>query len=570
MLLTELYNFGQQVGVPYGFVSNKKLNFLITISSDGDFLDVSPLEKLGQNLLLTASVRGANVAPNFLHDSLDYILGKKGVNVKGKIETKKNEEANMAIRHAEFINLHKNIYELFNNPYLKAINLFYEKNQSEKLNEKLNSLNYDNTSGWFGFRILDGDDYVRPHEDKKLIEFYSNFLLNRTISDNKKGQCSITGKIDQPLVSTSVKKIKGLPNSQPTGSSIYSNNFSSVESFGLKQLNSSRISQEADYKITNALEYLLDNSKHNMKLYDLNKVYVFWTDEPINEQFDPLRFFNSKINVEDVKNFLTDWKANKNKLENVSEANCSLIEIDTSTTRPFFKFFNFKESEIKNNLEKWFKTIECEYGNFRYFSIFNLVESIDNNSSYSKKIKQDLFGMMFFSRKPSNYLKVQINKENFCFAGPFTTNKRKELSHKKMALINACLGYSNMETINYAYNYGKILAFADNLQYKALDNVNVTISQKFYRGSNPKQAFKELDSKIRVYLNMIKKDKKGLGFYFEGKYNEIISQFFNGDTLLLPSKFNDDEQLWKAKGFYDERLNKTSSEEKNIDALVEN
>jgi len=570
MLLTELYNFGQQVGVPYGFVSNKKLNFLITISSDGDFLDVSPLEKLGQNLLLTASVRGANVAPNFLHDSLDYILGKKGVNVKGKIETKKNEEANMAIRHAEFINLHKNIYELFNNPYLKAINLFYEKNQSEKLNEKLNILNYDNTSGWFGFRILDGDDYVRPHEDKKLIEFYSNFLLNRNISDNKKGQCSITGKIDQPLVSTSVKKIKGLPNSQPTGSSIYSNNFSSVESFGLKQLNSSRISQEADYKITNALEYLLDNSKHNMKLYDLNKVYVFWTDEPINEQFDPLRFFNSKINVEDVKNFLTDWKANKNKLENVSEANCSLIEIDTSTTRPFFKFFNFKESEIKNNLEKWFKTIECEYGNFRYFSIFNLVESIDNNSSYSKKIKQDLFDMMFFSRKPSNYLKVQINKENFCFAGPFTTNKRKELSHKKMALINACLGYSNMETINYAYNYGKILAFADNLQYKALDNVNVTISQKFYRGSNPKQAFKELDSKIRVYLNMIKKDKKGLGFYFEGKYNEIISQFFNGDTLLLPSKFNDDEQLWKAKGFYDERLNKTSSEEKNIDALVEN
>lgn len=570
MLLTELYSFGQQVGVPYGFVSNKKLNFLITISSDGDFLDVSPLEKLGQNLLLTASVRGANVAPNFLHDSLDYILGKKGVNVKGKIETKKNEEANMAIRHAEFINLHKNIYELFNNPYLKAINLFYEKNQSEKLNEKLNILNYDNTSGWFGFRILDGDDYVRPHEDKKLIEFYSNFLLNRNISDNKKGQCSITGKIDQPLVSTSVKKIKGLPNSQPTGSSIYSNNFSSVESFGLKQLNSSRISQEADYKITNALEYLLDNSKHNMKLYDLNKVYVFWTDEPINEQFDPLRFFNSKINVEDVKNFLTDWKANKNKLENVSEANCSLIEIDTSTTRPFFKFFNFKESEIKNNLEKWFKTIECEYGNFRYFSIFNLVESIDNNSSYSKKIKQDLFDMMFFSRKPSNYLKVQINKENFCFAGPFTTNKRKELSHKKMALINACLGYSNMETINYAYNYGKILAFADNLQYKALDNVNVTISQKFYRGSNPKQAFKELDSKIRVYLNMIKKDKKGLGFYFEGKYNEIISQFFNGDTLLLPSKFNDDEQLWKAKGFYDERLNKTSSEEKNIDALVEN
>lgn len=571
MLLSELYKFGEQVGIPYGFVSNKKLNYLITITKNGEFVDVSPLDKNSQSLTLTFSVRGNNPVPNFLHDSLDYISGKKAVNNKNKNDkVKKNEEKDLATRHAEFIKLHKHLSEINDSFCLKAIALFYEKGEVNQFNDKLDSLNYENTSGWFGFRIQDGDNYIRPHEEKDLINFYSDFLLQKKSSSNKIGQCSITGKNNQPLISISSKKIKGLPNSQLTGSSIYSNNFTSVEAYGLKQLDSSYISQDADLKITNAFEYLLNNSNHNLKLYDLNKTYVFWTDEPINEQFNPFKFFSGNINSEDIKSFLSDWKANKNKINDVSEANCSLIEICTGTTRPIYKLHHFTESEIKNNLELWFETIESEHGKFRYFSIYNLAKSIENHSSYDKKIKQDLFDMMLFHKMPSKYLVAQINKINFSFAGPFQTKERKYLSHEKMAIINACLGYSNMKTNNYAYNYGKLLAFADNLQFKALNAVNLTISQKFYRGVNPKQSFRELDNKIKVYINMIKKDKKGLGFYFEGKYNEIISQFFNGDTLLLPTKFNDDEQLWKAKGFYDERLNKASSEEKEIENLEMN
>lgn len=554
MLLSELYNFGKKVTVPYGFVSNKKLSFLITITSDGDFVDVSPLDKTGQNLTLTASVRGNNTVPNFLHDSLDYISGKKSVNSKGKDKVKKNEEKDLALRHLSFVNLHKEIQELNQNAHVKAINLFYEKNGAKKLNDKLDSLNYENTSGWFGFRIVDGDDYTRPHEDSELINFYSDLLLSKNATSKKLGQCSITGKLNQPLISISVKKIKGLPNSQPTGSSVYSNNFSSVECFGLKQLDSSSISQDADLKITNALEYLLDNSNHNLKLYDLNKVYVFWTDEPIDAQFNPFKFLDYKVNIEDISSFVSSWKSNKNKIDKVSEANCSLIEIITGTTRPLYKLHHFKESEIKNNLERWFESIKSEHGKFKYFSLYNLAKAIDNNSSYSKKIKQDLFDMMLFSKAPSKYLKVQINKESFCFAGPFTTNKRKELSHEKMALINCCIGYSNMEIKNHAYNYGKILAFADNLQFKALDKVNVSISQKFYRGSNPKRTFKELDNKIWVYIKMIQRENKGLGFFFEGQYKKLL------EGLDLPLKFNDDEQLWKAKGFYDERLSKYNSQ----------
>ena len=114
-----------------------------------------------------------------------------------------------------------------------------------------------------------------------------------------------------------------------------------------------------------------------------------------------------------------------------------------------------------------------------------------------------------------------------------------------------------MEIKNHAYNYGKILAFADNLQSQALNEVNTSISQKFYRGNNPKRTFKELDNKIRLYIDMIKRDKKGLGFFFEGKYNELIS------NLELPLKFNDDEQLLKAKGFYEERLSKNKSQSDN-------
>ena len=181
--------------------------------------------------------------------------------------------------------------------------------------------------------------------------------------------------------------------------------------------------------------------------------------------------------------------------------------------------------------------------------------------------------MMFFNKTSSKYLKMQINKEILRLAGPFENKKRKDFSNEKMAIINACLGYSNMEIKNHAYNYGKILAFADNLQVEALKGQkNISVSQKFYRGDNPKRTFQDLDDKIHLYIKMIKKDnrKKGLGFYFENKYSEIISQLFNGDTLLLPAKFNDDEQLWKAKGFYDESKNKESSEEKKIENLEEN
>jgi hypothetical protein len=569
MLLSELYKFGEQVDIPYGFTSNRKLDFLITITIDGEFVDVSPLDKTEQNLILTARVRGNDENPNFLQDSLDYVSGKKGINIKGKNQKNINQEK-VFKRHQSFIDLHASLHELSKNEYIKAINLFYEKEGANKLNNKLDTLNYNDTTGWFGFRILVGENYIRPHENKELIEFFSEYLLSKDIAECEMGQCSITGKLNQPLISISVKKVKGLPNSPTPGSSVYSNNFSSVCCFGLKQLNSSYISLEADYKITNALEYLLDNPNHNLKLYDLNKAYVFWTDEPINEQFNPFKFFSGNIDAEDIKSFLSDWKMNKNRIKDVSKANCSLIEICTGTTRPIYKLHNYTESEIKNNLELWFETTESEHGTFRYFSIYNLAKSIENYSSYDKKVKQDLFDMMLFKKMPSKYLAAQINKINFSFAGPFQTKERKYLSHEKMAIINACLGYSNMKTNNYAYNYGKLLAFADDLQFKALNSVNLTISQKFYRGVNPKQSFRELDNKIKVYINMIKKDKKGLGFYFEGKYSEIISQFFNGDTLLLPAKFNDDEQLWKAKGFYDERINKKSSEEKEIENLKEN
>ena len=547
MLLNELYKFGEQLNVPFGFSNSKKLNYLITIDLNGEFID---LDELGSKFLLSDKIRSNNIVSNFLHDNLEYVAG---IDAETLQKDKKITE-----KHLEFVNHHKFIQEIVSNNYINAINLFYEKDGANKLHEKLSSKEKSDLSGWFGFRIKEQGNYVKPHEDEELIRFYSAWLKNGIADECRVGQCSITGEHNQHLISISAKKVKGLPNCRSTGSSIYSNNFSSVESFGLEQLGSSYISQNADHKITNAIEYLLSNPSHNLKLNDLNKMYIFWTDEDINQQFNPLKFFvDSTISAEEINTFLSNWKHNKNNFKNISQANCSMIEISTGTTRPFYKMHHFKESEIKNNLEKWFSCIESHHGKFKFFSIYSLTKCIDPKSSYYKKIKQDLFDMMFFGKQTSKYLKVQINRENLSFAGPFETKKRKFLSHEKMALINCCLGYSNMEIKNHAYNYGKILAFADNLQSQALTEVNTSISQKFYRGNNPKRTFKELDNKIRLYIDMIKRDKKGLGFFFEGKYNELIN------NLELPLKFNDDEQLLKAKGFYEERLSKNKSQSDN-------
>jgi hypothetical protein len=562
MILSELYKFGKQVDIPYGFTLSKKLDFLITITINGEFVDVSPIDKTEKLLTLSTIVRtGKNYKSNFLHDKIEYVSGRNTSNKTQEIEK----------QHLVFVNRHKELQERCKNIYVNAINLFYENGGAKKLNDELDSKNFKKISGWVGFRINDGNNYVRPHEDQNLINFFSNFLLEETTL-SELGQCSITGKLNQPLISVTAKQFSGFENISG-GLSVYSNNFSSVVSFGLKQLESSCISQDADLKITNALDYLLNNKNHNYKLIGHNKAYVFWTDEAINSQFDPFKYLDNKINIEDIASFVSSWKLNKNKIDKISDVNCYLIEINTNTQRPLFTFCNFKESQLKNNLEKWFDNIESENCKFRFFSLENLAETLYKTSDcskktkevLSKKIKKDLFDMMFFNKTSSKYLKVQINKEILRLAGPFENNERKKLSHEKIALINCCLGYSNMEIKNHAYNYGKILAFADYLQNKALDKVNVSTSQKFYRGNNPQKTFKELDYSIKLYIDMIKRDKnkKGSVFFFEGKYNELIS------NLELPLKFNDDEQLLKAKGFYEERLsNKKSQSDNNENEII--
>lgn len=93
-----------------------------------------------------------------------------------------------------------------------------------------------------------------------------------------KGLCLISGRAEQPLAPTHNPKIQGVPNTQSFGAAIVSFDKDAFSSYGFDQSLNAPSSDEAATAYCVALNWLLNQADHSLRLGQTN--LCFWTREP--------------------------------------------------------------------------------------------------------------------------------------------------------------------------------------------------------------------------------------------------------------------------------------------------
>lgn len=538
MLLDELYKLGLKIDMPYGMSKYRSIDLIVTIDENGNVLEYD--ETRERDVFLSCATRGTNILPNFLYDNEEYVIDSPATHNKFQA----------------FIDYHQKAYDETNSSNLKILLDFYENGGSSKLAEMMQKINAE-TKGdkeqkkKIGFRIKVDNSYLKLHTDPELIKYYAkDFEATMLDSIKSFGQCSITGLENQPLISTSQRKVGGFGSPAPsTGVAIYSNNLGAVAVKKRDQLLSSNISLEADRQIVKALDYLLHSKRNNLKLK--STTFLYWTDQTLEDAFDLDQVLSENPNQDDINNFIKSYKYDTKFISKIDNVDCHLVEIDVSTTRPYYKYYKLHLSEIYKNLVDWYNSI---YNFNRYESIRSLLsESVDKNANMDR-IREDLIRCAIFGDKPSQELISQINQRNFADRGPIKNNK---YTYKRITLANAILEKYNM-TENNAYIFGRMLKFADLLSEKSVGKTNTRFSSNFYNAKNLNSAFSQVDNKIRTYIEILKRKEGGLGYYYESFYNKNFIDAI--DFSSMNKSFTALDNLMKSKGFASQIFEKNEIE----------
>ena len=112
--------------------------------------------------------------------------------------------------------------------------------------------------------------------------------------------------------------------------------------------------------------------------------------------------------------------------------------------------------------------------------------------------------------------------------------------------------YYNPGFPNAAYHCGAWLAVYANLQWAAMGDVNATLVQRFYASASrtPALVFGTLDRMGAVYLDMLRKEKRGLDRIYEDKLNAVCAFFGSAPDRQLPTTLNLEGQSYFALGYH--------------------
>ncbi len=524
--------------------SQRAIDNIITIDQDGNLIQIDKQDTPIRGAVLSSVTRGLNIEPNFLYDNYEYIAYDK----------KKN---------GTFVQMHQQAYQDTKSPLLKAIVAFYANSGADTLTTKIGTPNEDNKNN-YAFRIFHNEEYKYPHEDTELINYYSQKIEQKNTQNiTVKGQCSITGKNNQPIINTSHRLIKGFKGGRTSGTAIYSNNMRCTEDNNKTQLQSSSISLEADKHIVKALEALLNTREHNMKSKG-DKSYCYWFGDSLEQDFNLYTACYSN-NIEDINTFMKDYRKTKDYAQNIEDVDCNIIEISCKTTRPHYKFYSFKTSTVKKNIADWY---ENSFVDEKYIGLYHAINSLElkNQKTVKEIIEDDLIHSIIFGTNTKPITINAVNHVNSSFRGPFKDKSRKHLSHERMALINYILIRNNMNKEINAYIFGQLLALVDTTQKEARGEVNTNFSSRHYNFKNYFQVYNQIVNNLRINIDKIKKNKPGLGYFFEKQFKELTDQI---EMEKLNKKPSDVDRFWQAKGFYDYRLKPNNTKNETTESETE-
>ncbi|AVX19276.1 CRISPR-associated protein, Csd1 family [Carboxydocella sporoproducens DSM 16521] len=582
MIINSLYQYYERLledpdsGVSRPGFNKVKVSFALIISNTGELLDIVDLREIkGKKLVLRELdvpeqiKRASGISANFMCDNCMYVLG---------IKRKKNDKKER-IRDAfeAFTALHEKILGEVDDEGAIAILRFlrqWDIDNADKHPKIVEVIDDISEGGNLVFRLEGAQGYI--HERKAIIEAWHSYRSRQ--SSEVISQCLVTGK--KSSIARLHPNIKGVTGAQSSGASLVSFNLDAFTSYGKSQSYNAPVSENVAFGYTTALNYLLTNEKHRVRIGDTTT--VFWAERSggLEEDLLGALFFpanNTKKKEGDDQNIITiDPKTVKllhdifSRIRAGEPVNIGLDGID-----PQVNFYILGLAPNASRLSVRFWHVD-QYGKFiekiaQHYIDLAIVKSFENEPDYIsidmilketaplgdyKKIPPLLGGALIRSiltgiPYPQTLYHLIISR----------IRADQKVNYTRAAIIKACLVRNQRyykrgnevkismaleeQNTNVAYRLGRLFALLEKVQEDANPDLNSTIKDRYFGAASatPGSIFPIL---LRLAQHHIAKAKYGR--LMDERIEEVINSITN-----FPAYLNLEEQGLFVLGYYHQR-----------------
>lgn len=538
----------------FGF-SREKIYFVLVVDKSGKFVAVNDLREKNNKKLVpkqiivpAGSKKSVNIQPNFLWGNTGYVLGADKKEHKDKDRPQKMFKAFKDFQHLLGDNVDdeamRAVLKFFDywNP-VKVVDLEYWKEMA-------------------GMNVvfqLDGEHrYI--HEHSSIQEKWLEYCREK--QSKYKAFCLVSGQ-KRPIarLHPSIKRVR---NTQPSGASIVSFNFSSVWSYhkDKKQGLNAPVSEDIAFNYTTALNNLLQfDSRKWVQIGDATT--VFWAEgKTPAENFlkDILDPHDNQANL-DLRIFLEAVREGKmpKEIEDAKNMKFYILGLSPNASRISVRFWYVSTVEdISRKIGQHFKDlkiIKSYETDPEYPGMWHLLREIAVRGK-TKNVSPLLAGALIRSiitgvDYPLGILTAVLTR----------IRADQKINYLRTALIKACLVRSNRnrnqkekEVISMAldkekkdigYRLGRLFSILEKAQKDAVPGANTTIKDRFYGSASatPAVVFPQL---LRLAQHHIQ--KSDFKVHIDKQIEEVVQ-----DIEKFPSYLSLEEQGMFAIGYYHQK-----------------
>lgn len=548
--------------------SSVNTSHVLVVDKEGNLVDIVQLDKKTKLFLPERVTRTSGVKPNYLADTIGYVLGVE--------YTKKSKELEVIDTPDKF-----NAFKEKNDHLLKnissaagvALNIFLEKwsglSHEERV-EKLASISKDLTSTSTIIFKLDGEvKYL--HDDLSILSELVNSASE--VDCQEKHQCLVTG--ENLAIARTHTLIKGIVGSKPSGGSLVGFNDPAYCSYGKEQSFNAPVSERAVFGYSTVLGYLIDSPFNSVRVG--NTTMLFWAEKQVAQEEKILAWSLEPVEAEDedetkretvidkttrmiAKEVLQKVSAGLPISAELSNTKCFLLGLSPNAARLSVRFWqvnsfggiigkiatHYQDMEmVRSEKQPRFvrplqvlvgAAVQGDYKNITPLWSAQFLKAIITGQMYPQSLYQ---AILMRCRTSGDKGGVSYSRASFIKA--FLKRKYRTTNNNiKGDLITVSLNENNNNT---AYLLGRLFSLLEKVQKDALgSNINSTIRDRYFgtASSTPRTVFPIL---FRLSRHHIAKAEYGMLMdrKIQGVVNKLVS---------FPARLSLEEQGEFILGYY--------------------
>ena len=528
-----------------------KISYVLYLSPEGQLEQITCIKAASEKgkklvpqvLTLPAAVkRSVGIASNFLWDNATYILG---------IPAEK-DKAERALRCWEACaKLHLQLLEKVDSPAANALKGFFTVwNPTEAMEHPLLQDCLEDILAGANMTFRFQGQYVS--EDPKIRAAWQSYY--ESSEDGAEMTCLVTGK--KGTVARLHPAIKGVQGAQSSGASLVSFNAPSFCSYGKEQGFNAPTGEYAAFAYGAALNYLLTDWKHVVRIGDTTVLCWAKGGEPAYQGFLGVCLFGQETGyrqteVQDMLKQLAEGNAvdfDETKLD--PRKPFYILDLAPNAARLSVRFFQRNSfGEILKNIQKHYRQTEIVSNDpFQTVPLWKLLSATVNQNSKDKKPSAVMSGEVLRAvLNGTRYPASLRNGVNLRIRAEHTVTRERAAIIKAYYLRNPCVEFEhpeevftvslNRESNNLPYNLGRLFSVLEAIQTAANPGINSTIRDKYFSSAcaMPSVVFPTL---VKLAQKHLRKIGGGLAVVYSKQLQEIMDKLDENypTRLTLPEQ----------------------------------